>query len=111
MESRRAERQKRRFVCEIVHEDERHDGIVMNLTADGVFVLTSAMIPPGTQVRIEISELQEVPQMTLRAIVIRQRLVPDESSRLMLQGLGMQILQAPSAYYELTEPEKESSDS
>jgi hypothetical protein len=43
--------------------------------------------------------------------VIRQRLVPDESSRLMLQGLGMQILQAPSVYYELTEPEKESSDS
>jgi hypothetical protein len=29
----------------------------------------------------------------------------------MLQGLGMQILQAPSVYYELTEPEKESSDS
>ncbi len=109
MESRRAERTKRRFICEIVHEDERHDGIVMNITADGIFVLTSAMIPSGTQVRIEISELQEVPQMTLRAIVIRQRLVPDESSRLMLQGLGMQILQAPSAYYELSEPEKESS--
>ncbi len=109
MESRRAERQKRRFVCEIVHEDERHNGIVMNITVDGIFVLTSAMIPPGTQVRIEISELQEVPQMTLRAIVIRQRLVPDESSRLMLQGLGMQILQAPSAFYELSEAEKESS--
>ncbi len=110
MESRGAERTKRRFICEIVHEDERHDGIVMNITAEGIFVLTSAMIPPGTQVRIEISELQEVPQMTLRAIVIRQRLIPDESSRLMLQGLGMQILQAPSAYYELSEEDKESSD-
>ena len=83
----------------------------MNLTADGVFVLTSAMIPPGTQVELDVPDVQEVPQMTLRAIVVRHRLVPDESSRLMLQGLGMQILQAPSAYYELTEPEKESSDS
>ncbi|MCH6562859.1 MAG: PilZ domain-containing protein [Myxococcales bacterium] len=109
MESRRVDRTKRRFMCQIVHEDERHDGIVMNITADGIFVLTSAMIPSGTQVRIQISELQEVPQMTLRAIVIRQHLVPDESSRLMLQGLGMQILQAPSAFYELSEPEKESS--
>ena len=81
----------------------------MNLTADGVFVLTSAMIPPGTQVELDVPDVQEVPQMTLRAIVVRHRLVPDESSRLMLQGLGMQILQAPDAYYELIGQDKESS--
>ena len=109
MESRRAERTTRRFICEIVHEGERYDGIVMNLTADGVFVLTSAMIPPGSQVEVDVPDAQETPQMTLRAIVIRHRLVPDESSRLKLQGLGMRILQAPNAYYELIGQGKESS--
>ncbi len=81
----------------------------MNLTADGVFVLTSAMIPPGTQIEIEVPNAREAPQMTLRAIVIRQRLVPDKSSLLTLQGLGLQILQAPDAYYELVEQQQEGS--
>jgi len=80
----------------------------MNLTSEGLFVLTQAEIPPGTQLQLEVPGAQEVPEMTLRAIVVRQRLIPDESSQLMVKGLGLQILQAPDAYYELVEPKKRS---
>jgi hypothetical protein len=108
MESRRLERTKQRFCCEIRDATGGHEGIVMNLTSDGLFILTQATIPPGTQVEIEIPATTDVPEMTLRAIVIRQRLVPDQSSRLFLQGLGLRVLQAPDAYYELEEREKTS---
>jgi hypothetical protein len=104
---RRLDRLKERFCCELIDAEKRHDAVVMNLSSDGLFVLTKAPIPTGTQIEIQVSQAQEVPEMTLRAIVVRQRLVPDKSSQLKLQGLGMQILQAPSAYYELVEREKE----
>lgn len=107
MKTRRLERLKERFCCEIIDAEMRHDAVVMNLTSDGLFVLTKAIIPPGTQIEIQVSEAREVPEMTLRAIVVRHRLVPDETSQLKLQGLGVQILQAPPAYYELAEREKE----
>jgi hypothetical protein len=108
VESRRLERIKRRFICEIVEGAERHEGIVMNLAPGGLFVLTKAMIPPGTQVEVQIPAAKGVPELCLRVVVVRQRLVPVPSSRLISQGLGLQVLQAPDAYFELAGQEGES---
>ena len=108
MESRRLERIKRRLFCEIVEGTERHEGIVMNLAPDGLFVLTKAMIPPGTQVEVQIPAAKDVPELCLRVVVVRQRLVPGPSSRLISQGLGLQVLQAPDAYFELAGQEGKS---
>lgn len=82
----------------------------MNLTSDGLFVLTQATIPPGTQVEIQVPATTDVPEMTLRAIVVRQRLVPDCASRLSSEGVGLRVLQAPDVYYEQVEREEEAAD-
>jgi hypothetical protein len=108
VESQRLERIKRRFLCEIVEGTERHEGIVMNLAPGGLFVLTKAMIPPGTQVEVQIPAAKDVPELCLRVVVVRQRLVPGPSSRLISQGLGLQVLQAPDAYFELAGQEGKS---
>ncbi len=101
MHSRRLERLKQRFCCQLLDDSERHDGIVMDVTSSGLFVLTDAAISPGTQIEVRVAAERDVPEMTLRAIVVRHRLVRGESLRLIPQGLGLRILQAPDAYYEL----------
>ncbi len=101
VKSRRLKRVKRRLCCELVDGSERHAGLVMNIASNGMFVLTDATIPPGTQIEVEVPPDNDAPEMKLRAIVVRHRLVRGESSRLIPQGLGLRLLQAPDAYYEL----------
>jgi len=80
----------------------------MNLTRRGLFVLTRAELEPGSQLEIHVPAAEDVPEMTLRAIVVRQRLVAGKSARLISQGVGLRVLQAPEAYYELAERETRS---
>ncbi len=98
------------FPCEIRNGAEHQKGSVTNLAPDGLFVRTKKNIPHGTQVEIYIPETNGVPEMTVRAIVVRQRLVPNRSSRLKQDGVGLRILQAPDAYSALAEREMKSSE-
>jgi len=80
----------------------------MNLTRRGLFVLTRAELKPGSQLEIHVPAVEDAPEMMLRAIVVRQRLVAGKSARLISQGVGLRVLQAPEAYYELAERETRS---
>ena len=110
MDLRRMTRVEGGFPCKILDGLKRHQGTVTNLAADGLFVQTQDTIPHGSQVKIHIPEGKDVPEMTVRAIVVRQRLVPDCASRLSSEGIGLRVLQAPDAYYELVEREEEAAD-
>ena len=87
------------FRCEIRSGPTRQKGTVTNLAPDGLFVETRKSIQHGTQVEIHVMGTNEAPEMTLRAIVVRQRLIPNRSSRLKHEGVGLRILQAPDEYY------------
>ena len=81
-----------------------------NLAPDGLFVETRKSIKHGTQVEIQVAGTNEVPEMTVRAIVLRQRLTAARSSRLKQEGVGLRILQAPDEYYALVERELKASE-
>lgn len=104
MNLRRGERVKRRISCEVLNEGQQHDGIVMDLTSDGLFVLTQAQVQPGAQLELRFPATASVPEMSLRAIVVRHRLSSDGSSELVQLGLGLRVLFAPDEYYDLAEP-------
>ena len=101
MDLRRMQRIEGGFACEIRYGTRQVSGTVTNLAPDGLYVDTKASIPPGSQVEIHIPEAKDAFDLTLRAIVVRQQLLPNRVSRLKPQGIGLRILQAPDDYYEL----------
>ena len=98
---RRNKRIRRRFYCQIQTPEKRRDGIVMDLTEDGLFVLTKSKMPPGTQVEILLKATPDMAELTVRAIVVRHRLEREGSAQISSRGLGLRILEAPAAYYKL----------
>ncbi len=98
------------FPCEIRTGRKRQKGTVTNLASDGLFVETPGSIPHGTEVTVHIPQAEELLEMTVRAIVVRQRLLPNRSSKLKHDGIGLRILQAPDAYYALVEREMKASE-
>jgi len=111
MDLRRMTRIEGGFPCEVRNGPSRQEGTVTNLAPDGLFVRTRRKIPQGSQVEVHIPEGHGVAEMTLRAIVVRQRLLPNPSFRLTQDGVGMRILEAPKEYYALAERERKSSES
>jgi hypothetical protein len=105
VERRGTQRIKRRDCCEVIERGRRHDGVVMDLAPEGLFVLTRLALHPGERVELELPEQDDAPAMTLRAIVVRQRLrALGETSRLISIGVGLRILSAPDAYYAIAAP-------
>lgn len=98
------------FPCELRTGRKRQKGTVTNLASDGLFVETPGSIPHGTEVVVHVPESDRLPEMTVRAIVVRQRLLPNRSSKLKHDGVGLRILQAPNAYYALVEREMKASE-
>ncbi len=98
------------FPCEIRTGRKRQQGTVTNLASDGLFVQTRSSIPHGTQVEVHVPQAEELLEMTVRAIVVRQCLLPNRSSELKRKGIGLRILQAPDAYYALVEREMKASE-
>lgn len=98
------------FPCEIRSGRKCQRGTVTNLASDGLFVQTRGSIRHGTQVEVHIPQAEEMLEITVRAIVVRQRLLPNRSSELKQDGIGLRILQAPDAYYALVEREMKASE-
>jgi len=110
MDLRRMQRIEGGFACEIRYGTRQVSGTVTNLALDGLFVNSKVSIPPGSQVEIHIPEAKDAFELTLRAIVVRQRLLPNRVSRLKPQGIGLRILQAPEEYYQLIDGDTASSE-
>ncbi len=98
-ERRGYERTHRCLACEIVTGEERIDGLVMDFSAAGLYVLTEAAIEAGTLVDVRLVVSKDEPPLALRARVVRQS--PGSRSRLVSEGLGLDILEAPGRYADL----------
>lgn len=95
----RAKRHRRRLTCELRFADGRRaPGIVADLSRTGLFVQTSATAAPDT-----LLELRVMPpggeQLLLRVRVARQKRVDQRLLTISAAGLGVEILEAPEAYY------------
>src|SRR5262245_27010935 len=95
---RRHERVKRRFACEFYAGDQRYRGIVVELSQGGLFVQTDATTRPGTEIEVHLAGAGVVPDMRLRAVVVRRRMVPAPLATAVRRGIGLEILEAPVEY-------------
>ena len=102
MERREHPRSKRRIPCELQHGGNRYRGIAVNVSPSGLFIQTDATLNPGAEVELELL-VDEFRNFSLRGVVIHRRAIPPMLAPLIRPGVGVQIIEAPDAFFEVVE--------
>lgn len=105
MATRVLERSKRRMPCRVHAEGRQHNGIVLDLSGSGLFIQTSAKLPPGVHVQIDLGLPEGEATMTVE--VVRRKQVPAQLLTVAHGGIGVRILSAPEAYYRFLQDVQE----
>jgi hypothetical protein len=105
MATRALDRSKRRMPCRVHAEGRQHNGIVLDLSGSGLFIQTSAKLPPGAHVQIDLSLPEGEATMTVE--VVRRKQVPAQLLTVAHGGIGVRILSAPEAYYRFLQDVQE----
>jgi hypothetical protein len=96
----RAERIKRRVTCELLLEGRSYRGIVLDLSATGIFVQTEATPAPGARLRLRF-HAPDRPEFEVDAAVARRQVVPPQLASVVRGGLGLRVERPPEAYFQL----------
>jgi hypothetical protein len=99
MNRRRASRIRKRLGCSLKIDGRHHSGVVLDVSAAGLFVQTSAKPEPGTPVSVELSVPGSPRPLFLQAVVARQKLVPPQLLTVAQGGIGLLIQNAPEDWY------------
>lgn len=89
------------MACELKAEGRGQRAIVIDFSRTGLFVQTSARLSPGAQVELWLQFEDQREPIMLRAAVARQKAVPSNLTSVAQGGIGLRIVDAPRAYYEL----------
>jgi hypothetical protein len=100
MGKRRAERIKRRITCELLLDGRSYRGIVLDLSATGIFVQTEATPGPGERMRVRFHTAAG-DEFEADAAVARRQVVPRELAGVVRGGLGLRIERPPESYFRL----------
>jgi hypothetical protein len=95
---RRNERVKRRFACTFLVEGQRYRGFVVELSRSGLFLQTDATTSPGKEIELQLAATGAVPDMRLRGVVVRRRMVSTMLASVVRRGIAVEILEAPREY-------------
>ncbi len=101
MNRRRMPRTKMRIACTLHLEEARHSGMVLDVSAGGLFVQTNASPAPGTPVRLELRVPGHPEPIEMQAQVARKRIVPPRLRTLLKGGIGLQLENPPEEFYAL----------
>ena len=99
-QNRAAKRFRRRMACELVADGRLQRAIVLDVSSSGMFVQTSSRLTPGTPVELQLRFDTNDEPISIRARVVRHRSVPANLTSVAQGGIGLQILEAPEAFYE-----------
>ena len=100
MQRRAFQRLNRRVNCDVVLKDDRHVGVVLNLSPRGFFVQTQASPPIGSTVAIELRQ-DDGADVCVEAKVANKRVVPRRMASVARGGIGLIIVTPPEEYYAL----------
>jgi Tfp pilus assembly protein PilZ len=94
-----AKRARRRLACRLVVGRQRFAGVILDLSASGIFVQTSAKPRPGDGVSLELSVPGQRDALRLEAQVARVKAVPPRLVAVAQGGVGLRITNAPEGYF------------
>jgi hypothetical protein len=95
----RAKRARRRMACGITTGGQRFSGLILDLSATGLFVQTRAKPRPGEPLSVEISVPGLRAPLRVEAQVARLQVVPAHLLNVAHGGIGLRITNAPEAYF------------
>ena len=107
MNRRDGQRIKRRIPCEFDYEGNPQAGIVVDLSARGVFLQTELIIDPGNDLLLRLRP-ERPPEVAVRGRVVRRRFTPAVLASMIRRGVGVRLVDVPPAYFELLEIAPES---
>lgn len=87
------------MACRITTGGKQFSGVILDLSATGLFVQTSAKPPPEEPLTVEISVPGQREALRLEARVVRLLIVPPRLISVAHGGLGLRITNAPEAYF------------
>ena len=90
---------RRRVPCELILQGRRHGALVTDLSASGLYVRSQEKAETGTMVRVVLHE--EDGELELHARVAREHRMSRHHTTGIPSGLGLSILSAPEAYFQL----------
>lgn len=99
MNKRRAPRARKRLTCTLRHAGKHHSGVVLDLSANGLFVQTSASPDPGELLQIELGLPGHAQPIALEGRAVRRRVVPARLRAVAQGGVGIVLSHAPESYY------------
>ncbi len=99
MNRRRTKRIKKRLACSLLIEGRHHSGVVLDVSATGLFVQTNAKPEPGTAISLEMSVPGSSRPLFFQAMVARKKIVPPQLLTVAQGGLGLLIQNAPEDWY------------
>ena len=99
MENRRSERTRKRVACSLLAGEARTAGLILDLSANGLFVQTGATLDPGEPVAVEFELPGSSETITLQCRVVRRNSVPARLKSVLKAGLGIEIERAPESFY------------
>jgi Tfp pilus assembly protein PilZ len=100
MNRRGSQRIKRRIPCEFDYDGHVYAGIVVDLSAGGMFLQTDTAIDPGSELVLRLRP-DRAPEVSVRGRVVRRRFTPAVLASMIRRGVGVYLLNAPPAYFEL----------
>jgi hypothetical protein len=101
MNRRGLPRTKMRIACTLHLEESRHSGMVLDVSASGLFVQTNASPAPGTPLHLELRVPGLSEPIEMQATVARKRIVPPRLRTLLKGGIGIQLENPPEEYFAL----------
>lgn len=103
MEKRRSKRHARRLKVRFGEKGSigfAYSGLTNDVSASGLFVVTSQRPKPGTRMHFEVTLPGELP-LFLEGVVMRLNLVPPELRQMLKAGFGARFLQGSELMNEL----------
>lgn len=99
-DNRRMPRTKKRLSCTVLVSNQSYTGIVLDVSATGIFVQTSAAPKPGEPVHVDL-QMPGGEILPLEATVARRRKVPARLKSIAQGGVGLCLDAPPEAYFSM----------
>lgn len=95
-------RKNKALFCQLVCEDRRHPGVVLNLSPSGLFVRTATALPSCDEVEVILRAVGGQ-SWTLRAEIVRRPQDGSQGGRMLKRGLGLRLIDPPDGFAEFVE--------
>ena len=101
-QKRTFDRVRHRLFCEILYDGKTSSGMLLDISARGLFVRMGNMAAPplGVKVQVVLNDAEHG-EMILLARVTRAKSVRRELVVAADGGIGLEVLSAPESYYDL----------